>query len=92
MRVSGKRNHNGGIRPINSAQEAAATPAAGRRKQPNEVALELMRFIAVTTGYGKGTHGSAGFSGKPSVKSAEEHAEALLELFERCRTVVKKES
>jgi hypothetical protein len=25
-------------------------------------------------------------------RSAEEHAEALLELFERCRRVVKKES
>ena len=80
------------LEPINSAQEAAATPAAGGGRNPNEVALELMRFIAVTTGYGKGTGGSAGFSGKPSVRSAEEHAEALLGLFERCRTVVKKDS
>lgn len=80
------------LEPVNSAQEAAATPAAGGGRNPNEVALELMRFIAVTTGYGKGTHGSAGFSGKPSVKSAEEHADALLDLFERCRQVVKKDS
>jgi len=80
------------LEPVNSGQDSAATPAAGSGRNPNEVALELMRFIAVTTGYGKGTHGSAGFSGKPSVRSAEEHAEALLELFERCRTVVKKDS
>ena len=80
------------LEPNSSAQEAAATPAAGGGRNPNEVALELMRFIAVTTGYGKGAHGSAGFSGKPATRSAEDHAEALLELFERCRTVVKKES
>ncbi len=54
----------------------------------DQVALELMKFIAVTTGYGKAGQATAGFSGKPSARSAEEHAEALIELFERCRTVV----
>jgi hypothetical protein len=53
------------------------------------VALELMKFIAVTTGYGKGSTATAGFSGKPN-KSAEEYADALIQLFERCRTVVAK--
>jgi hypothetical protein len=56
------------------------------------VALELMKFIALTTGYGKASQSSAGFSGKPVARSAEEHAEALLDLFEHCRRVVKKES
>jgi hypothetical protein len=55
---------------------------------PDEVALELTKFIAVTTGYGKGTP-TAGFGGK-GPRSAEEYAEALLELFERCRSVVRK--
>ena len=54
----------------------------------DEVALELMKFIAVTTGYGRGTP-TAGFGGK-GPKSSEEYADALLELFERCRSVVKK--
>ena len=54
----------------------------------DEVALELMKFIAVTTGYGKGTTPSAGFAGK-SPRSSEEYADSLLELFQRCRTVVK---
>ena len=72
-----------------TAQETAATPAAGGGRSPDEVALELMRFIAVTTGYGKSGGSGAGFSGKPSARSPEEHAEALLELFERCRKVVK---
>ena len=52
----------------------------------DEVALEMMKFIAVTTGYGKGTSG-AGFAGK-SGKTPEEYAESLLELFERCRKAV----
>jgi hypothetical protein len=58
-------------------------------RNADEVALEMMKFIAVTTGYGKGG-GSAGFTGKGS-KTPEEYAEALLGLFERCRTVVAKE-
>ncbi len=54
----------------------------------DQVALELMKFIAEVTGYGKGGP-AAGFSGKPS-KSPEEYAEALLQLYERYRTVVTK--
>ena len=54
----------------------------------DEVALDLMRFIAQTTGYGKASSG-AGFAGK-GPKTAEEHVEALIQLYERCRTVVGK--
>lgn len=54
----------------------------------DEVALELMKFIAVTTGYGKGTP-TTGFGGK-GPRSSEEYADSLLELFERCRAVVRK--
>ena len=70
-------------------QETAAPPASPA-KSKDEIALELMKFIAVTTGYGKGSATATGFSGKPAGRSAEEYAEALLELFERCRTVVNK--
>ena len=73
---------------VEDTKEAAA-PATPPARSKDEVALELMKFIAVTTGYGKGT-AAAGFSGKPATRSAEEYAEALLELFERCRTVVSK--
>jgi hypothetical protein len=69
-------------------QETAAPAAPTKSK--DEVALELMKFIAVTTGYGKGNTSAAGFSGKPAARAAEEYTEALLELFERCRTVVNK--
>jgi hypothetical protein len=54
----------------------------------DETALDMMKFIAVTTGYGKGT-GAAGFTGK-TTKTPEEYADALLQLFERCRAVIAK--
>jgi hypothetical protein len=67
-------------------------PEDASEKQPprnqDEVALELMKFIAVTTGYGKGAT-TTGFAGKGS-RSSEEYADSLLELFERCRKIVKK--
>jgi len=70
-----------------SAQVEAA--AANHGRSPDEIALDMMKFIAVTTGYGKSGGSSAGFSGKPTARSAEEYADALIQLFERCRGVVK---
>lgn len=67
----------------------AAPPAAGHGgTSKEEVALELMRFIAMTTGFGKASTG-AGFAGK-SPKTADEQVEALLQLYDRCRVVVSK--
>ena len=67
--------------------EETPAPASGPVRSRDEIALELTKFIAVTTGYGKGT-GSTGYGTQKAGKSAEEYADALLELFERCRTVV----
>jgi hypothetical protein len=72
-------------KPAADTQDAAKNAEKSR----DEVALELMKFIAVTTGYGKGSSAAAGFQGKPS-KSAEEYTDALLQLFEKCRSVVAK--
>jgi hypothetical protein len=72
-----------------AVKDPTADSAKDAAKNRDEVALELMKFIAVTTGYGKGSSAAAGFSGKPS-KSAEEYAEALIQLFEKCRAVVAK--
>jgi ATP:corrinoid adenosyltransferase len=70
-------------------KETQAKEAASR----DQVALELMKFVAVTTGYGKGGP-AAGFGGAKErmARTPEEHADALLELFERCRAVVAKPS
>jgi hypothetical protein len=66
-----------------------ATPPTPPSRTKDEVALELMKFIAVSSGYGKGGS-SAGYGAPKPSRSPEEQADALLELFERCRTVVNK--
>ena len=51
------------------AEDTSETPVS---KSPDELALELTKFIAVTTGYGKGMP-VAGFGGKGTgSRSAEE--------------------
>jgi hypothetical protein len=62
------------------------TPRPGSTKE--EVALELMKFIATTTGVGK-TASGAGFGGK-TPKGPEEQVDVLLQLYERCKGVVEK--
>ena len=69
-------------------QAKGAETAAG--KGADDVALELMKFIANTTGYAKGAQ-AVGFAGK-GARTPEEQTDALLELFERCRAVVRKQS
>ncbi len=68
---------------------AADSGESKAKSSGEEVALELMKFIAVTTGYGRGSGGSTGF-GKSGGRSEEVYAESLLELFQRCRQAVAK--
>ena len=79
------------LEPPSKANETAdAKAAAGRTK--DEVALELMKFIAVNAGYGKSGQTAAGFSAKAGVRSPEDLAEDLLNLFDRCRKAVNKDA
>jgi hypothetical protein len=75
------------IATLKTADAKGAKDEKDTARSNNEVALEMMKFIAVTTGYGKGATSAAGFSGKPS-RTSEEYAESLIGLFERCRKVV----
>lgn len=61
------------------------TPPA---RSKDEVALELMKFVATTTGFGRAGTGAGFAAGK--AKTPEEQADALLQLFEKCRDVVRK--
>ena len=65
-------------------KETTNRPAATKE----EVSLELMKFIATTTGLGKGGT-TAGFGGA-APKSVDDHVDALLQLYEKCRTAVGK--
>ena len=69
------------------AEEKAPESKPSEKNNRDEVALELMKFVAVTTGYGKGAP-ATGFGGKSAARSPEEYADSLLELFQRCREAV----
>ena len=59
---------------------------AGARS-PEDIALDLMKFIAVTTGYGRTSSTGAGFQAD-SVSKAEDYARHLLELYGQCLAAV----
>ena len=67
------------------------TPAISVGQRRNEdIALDLMKFIAMTTGYGRtsGGAGSVGFQGTGAAAKPEEYAGHLLELYGKCLTAV----
>ena len=77
--------------PTNNAVEAPDPKGVPGGRSKDDVALDLMKFIAVNAGYGKSAQTSAGFSAKAGTRSPEEFAEELLTLFDRCRKMVNKE-
>ena len=68
--------------------EANVSGATGSRRD-EDIALDLMKFIAVTTGYGKTGAPGAGFQGDP-VSKAEDYAQHLLDLYGQCLAAVQK--
>lgn len=62
-------------------------PAVGTRRN-EDIALDLMKFIALTTGFGKTGSPSAGFQGTTTPAKPEEYADNLLKLFGRCLDAV----
>jgi hypothetical protein len=66
--------------------EGPALHGSARRNE--DIALDLMKFIAMTTGYGRTTSSGVGFQGTGSASKPEEYAAHLLELYGKCRTAV----
>ena len=62
------------------------TELIGTRRN-EDIALDMMKFIASTTGYGKIGSPGAGFQGG-TVNKAEDYATHLLELYSRCLNTV----
>lgn len=62
--------------------EIANLPLGSRRNE--DIALDLMKFIAMTTGYGRTTSSGVGFQGSGSATKPEEYAGHLLELYGQC--------
>ena len=64
-------------------EEAPAT-GSGSQRRNEDIALDLMKFVAMTTGYGRTTSSGVGFTGTGSAAKPEDYAEKLLELYSRC--------
>jgi hypothetical protein len=62
--------------------EMPALPLGSRRNE--DIALDLMKFIAMTTGYGKTIGTGVGFQGGGAAAKPEDYAAHLLELYGRC--------
>ena len=66
--------------------EALTNAGLGARRN-EDIALDLLKFVAGTTGVGRATVPSTGFSGSAAPKP-DEHVTQLLELYSRCLTAV----
>ena len=65
------------------------TPAAASGLRRNEdIALDLMKFVAMTTGYGRTSASGVGFQGSGAAAKPEEYAAHLLELYGKCLLTV----
>lgn len=66
--------------------ESAVLSHLSRRNE--DIALDMMKFIAMTTGYGKTTSSGVGFQGSGAASKPEDYAGHLLELYGRCLAAV----
>src|SRR5271163_3638585 len=62
--------------------EMPGLPIGSRRDE--DIALDLMKFVAMTTSYGKTTGTGVGFQGTGAAAKPEDYAAHLLELYGRC--------
>jgi len=65
-----------------------ATPLSSGARRNEDIALDLMKFVAMTTGYGRTTSSGVGFQGSGSAAKPEDYAAHLLELYGRCLQAV----
>ena len=63
--------------------------AAGSRRN-EDIALDLMKFIAMTTGYGRTSSTGVGFQGSGAASKPEDYASHLLELYGKCLQAIGK--
>ena len=64
-------------------------PIIPSSRRNEDIALDMMKFIAMTTGYGK-TTATVGFQGSPASTKPEEYAGHLLELYGKCLHAVER--
>ncbi|HTW31091.1 MAG TPA: hypothetical protein VMD76_05400 [Candidatus Sulfotelmatobacter sp.] len=64
--------------------EEGSTTGSGAGRRNEDIALDLMKFVAMTTGYGRTTSTGVGFQGTGSAAKPEDYADHLLELYGKC--------
>jgi len=64
-------------------EESQGTSSGGGRRA-EDIALDLMKFVAMTTGYGRTTSSGVGFQGTGAAAKPEDYADKLLELYGKC--------
>jgi hypothetical protein len=62
--------------------------SAGGARRNEDIALDLMKFIAMATSYGRTPSGGVGFTGGGAPSKPEDQAAALLELYSKCVNAV----
>jgi hypothetical protein len=73
--------------PSEAFMDEMPTLTAGARRN-EDIALDLMKFIALTTGYGRTSSSGVGFQGSGAASKPEEYAAHLLELYGKCLAAV----
>ena len=72
-----------------SVSDASSTPVPSLPlRRDEEIALEMMKFIASTTGIGRPGTPGAGFQGG-TVSRAEDYAKHLLDLYGQCLDAIR---
>jgi hypothetical protein len=72
--------------PAEGFMEVPSAAAGSRRDE--DIALDLMKFVAMATGYGKTSSSGVGFQGGGAAAKPEEYAAHLLQLYSKCLDAV----
>src|SRR6266571_9238521 len=69
--------------PREALMDEVPTVSVGSRRN-EDIALDLMKFVAMTTGYGRTSSTGVGFQGTGAAAKPEDYAAHLLELYGKC--------
>jgi len=68
-------------------ENPVAVPNGQGARRNEDIALDLLKFVAASTGFGRAVVPSTGFNSTPAPKP-EEQVNQLLDLYGRCLNVV----
>src|SRR6202162_5071085 len=78
------------IRVSSEAFMDEAPGIANGSRRNEDIALDLMKFVAMNTGYGRTSSSGFVFQGSGAASKPEDYANHLLELYGRCLEAVQR--